>query len=1484
MAPTEDSNSETADDSLSPAAEKRNSLNNKFRAQYHKLHRSKSLTGNVESLRSRFEEVQVEPEEKQGPKPKISLVNKADFKVEVKSEVEEDKSIPIPKKRLSKVPVAVPVPENKQVEEKPKEPLKKSVSIEVDTVKEEKKEKRVSFSFESKNDSPPVPKPRVSLPITQVIVETTVIEPEKVSQVETVIINEPPTPINLDQIDFAAPEDRHLVTRYDDFEVGSVENIKRALDVFTMEPKKKRSPSFRSKLMTIFSKDKDKKPKDKEDTKKTKKTENAVFADNAQNENFNRHSTQRHTIDTPRRDPKSLPANHQQSFHDAMHPDQRMDLEHRYAAMHIQNFQQARNSFEAHQNQQQLMRKLPPDHGVYNPSEDYVCMDNKNDSKNYINVPKYDSSSTNTIESENSTTSVNPLQQLQQERLAIRSKFFNETGTPPRAQETNQNVQLIHPKAAIPINSERPLPNPFQQSQPSPQQRNESPYQLQQQPQRLQDENDLADSGYGTVYDRNSRPMSAGSSDISAGSMNGPRSPSVERTKLRLPQNREKVELQPRLRSPIPPSEVSTDKLIATELLKTNKKNDKKDRSSPSHQKLQLEIDYPELHETICDVVDQTSTNQNQNELSITSFNKNDVSSSSFNVTDNNTNGNMTDNEISRSTLLEAGDWHRVQRDLASSPSLKNVQITTNALVHVDSPHRANTPSQDGRSRSITPNMMVRRNSNTSLQRSPPKQEIRQNVEAFCWKELKKLKEQEEQQMQRLVGPMISSCGYAEDPIRRSRSMAVTPRDTRRSSSLPREIRQRRVDDIELNARRMAQQQRFNTGPQRGGDGQTRPIFNRGSLTQQNAIDQPIYSKKVSFRSHNTQNNTAWPTKNGFTQSPPQRRLDADSNGVTGRESLEDDVFLPPEGGPPSRDEIFLLNQQRQKELLLAKAQRSNAPVSTIDSGTASVVDSASVISEVPPMRTIREPIYAARPPMQSQIPNKVMNENIYGSRGPHNEPIYGSRNGGMPRINEGAYNGNMVRNEEPYGTRQANESIYGSRPSHNEPIYTSRPAPPPSRSMTESPYGSRMYPNGMPQRDESIYGSKSSNMVPESVYGTRGSVQREPIYGSRQIQPPRMESPYGTMQNGQRYLPGYPPPGHQEPVYGSRPHLQAHPHFHPQNTEEIYGYRRGSGSVRSESPYGARPPIPNQQYYNRPRLSPSSIGPPLPQVVQEEVPCYQLKRSNSLRQPVSPESLYGGRPNFNKPPSGVQYRQRQIDLSPPGQRYDLPPGDSLPRQQEPIYGTRKINTVNNKVCDIYGNIYDANKQTPLSPPPLQKAGVLYGQLQRNSNAQPVAYQSHQQLQPNNNFQRGTRLTASVNDMHRYNSNGNMGQITQRTEPPSRPLPPIPDEQQKKSRFGFGRKNKNESGKEEEWNSDGKRGGLSGSESGGRSDTDGDLRSRSRNNRRDDPRRHTLAGEQYGTMSGQGGPLSRTMDLEHMSSSRLRKVKPPTDHATCFYS
>lgn len=72
------------------------------------------------------------------------------------------------------------------------------------------------------------------------------------------------------------------------------------------------------------------------------------------------------------------------------------------------------------------------------------------------------------------------------------------------------------------------------------------------------------------------------------------------------------------------------------------------------------------------------------------------------------------------------------------------------------------------------------------------------------------------------------------------------------------------------------------------------PIFKKGSLTGPVSINSrdtsPLTNKKVSFSSAQD-DSQIWPTKNGFTQSPPTRRVDK-------RVSLDDDVFLPSPAEP----------------------------------------------------------------------------------------------------------------------------------------------------------------------------------------------------------------------------------------------------------------------------------------------------------------------------------------------------------------------------------------------------------------------------------------------------------------------------------------------------------------------------------------------------------------------------------------------------------
>ncbi|GLV37739.1 uncharacterized protein CBL_06560 [Carabus blaptoides fortunei] len=238
--------------------------------------------------------------------------------------------------------------------------------------------------------------------------------------------------------------------------------------------------------------------------------------------------------------------------------------------------------------------------------------------------------------------------------------------------------------------------------------------------------------------------------------------------------------------------------------------------------------------------------------------------------------------------------------------------------------------------------------------------------------------------------------------------------------------------------------------------------------------------------------------------------------------------------------------------------------------------------------------------------------------------------------------------------------------------------------------------------------------------------------------------------------------------------------------------------------------------------------------------------------------------------------------------------------QREPIYGRTSAGkqvTVNNKVCDFYGQIHESGNTQPKIYGNIQKTGVIYGQLQQNPvPGSPLSLRNQCLNRSDPTFVRGSRLTVSFNDM--------------RTDAPRRPLPPVPDPDLPQQNL-HGHLNphvsESESGSEagevqrfmwqerrrlaeEEWNSDSKSGrSQSGGDSGvgggrGGGDNDNEVRgSRSaRSGRRDDPRRHTLSGADQHYPSGmsvqQGGPLSRTMDLE----VPMPRGYPPPSSAMLF--
>ncbi|CAH1957839.1 unnamed protein product [Acanthoscelides obtectus] len=289
----------------------------------------------------------------------------------------------------------------------------------------------------------------------------------------------------------------------------SLDKVNKELSLFTMDknPKeKKRGSSFRRIFMgKIFSKDNKKKEEEKPVTTPHKET--VSLNDNIKNESndFNRQTNLRHTISG--NDPNELRQTRPIT----------KQMEDRYAQMHIREFHQIKNNFENHKAPEKPARSNGLGTITYRRFE-----------------PQYGdaSSSASTLTSEGT---------------------FGENAS------TKLELKLVNSNAIIPINSERPLPNPYQFGRNS-----EEIY----------------------VQQRNS-PASSDSKMK--------RSPSIEVSKLKLPPNRD-VSL-PRVKSPVSHDYYNTDKEIATELLKPKRSptpNQNMKTLSPTQKALASSVNYPE--------------------------------------------------------------------------------------------------------------------------------------------------------------------------------------------------------------------------------------------------------------------------------------------------------------------------------------------------------------------------------------------------------------------------------------------------------------------------------------------------------------------------------------------------------------------------------------------------------------------------------------------------------------------------------------------------------------------------------------------------------------------------------------------------------------------------------------------------------------------------------------------------------------------------
>ncbi|KAF2902920.1 hypothetical protein ILUMI_03263 [Ignelater luminosus] len=939
--------------------------------------------------------------------------------------------------------------------------------------------------------------------------------------------------VTYDNIEFAEPEDKHFIERHSSSE-DSVDKLESFFSEIVMDKKpkeKKRSNSFKRMLTGgLFGRDK---KKSEEDKSKHKKKDNAIFADNAQNESqaFDRNSSLRHTIDNsyPRRDSRGNNTTYHSSHSSGSgplyyyspppqlrKPPDDASLRNRYTEM--------KGSF------------ISNNHPSYSP-EDYVPMDNGNLSKaeipqrTYMNVNKYidtSSSSSNTLESENRNCTYQNALIAQAEMRQIREnenlhRNSQKSGIPinlsrknspgfqenrylniekhsnspemfrDTIQDSTQSLQLVKPKALIPINSERPLPNPYHNNQdkidsldsyesfddktldrnlnvdnlkPYPH-KNNLYARTNNATEKINNRPVVVEEIYGTVFDsitpQNSpqtnfdylrtRSLSPEQSrrSSSSPSCKSPTSPrSLEASKLRLPPNREKVELQPRIKSPIPQVKVSTDKIIATELLrktspipeKTTTKLQRSPHASPIRSPTMMHGNTPE-NQNQSNRSPMTSPKAHSTPQAASQSNNDYVclrKKPSTSPKEESPVDRFSPREVSAAECLEAAEWQRQQRELDKSPALESPQqITTDVLVHVNPEEqyiiKNNYPSPSSTLRQQSPvnhmhfQQVSPRSAFSSLNnvrpqtplqqsipspnsKSPDKQHMLQNVEAFYWRELRKLKDREEQDLLRYRQQQLYVYGYVEDPVlsRRSRSVSPSAQRGRRSLSLPRDSRpipnttirpvyigpeiipegrpviakkpiqlptesaygqvrqplQRNPNFIRNTFERSTigpigtnrQPQLYeNYYPKQG----YQPIFKRGSLTSNVPISdtQLQASKKVSFSNRqNSNNQQVWPTKNGFTRSPPTRRVDREI-------SMDDEVFLP---NTPNTPKTPKTPQNRNSDERYA--YYSNIP-------------QTSQQQQIYQNATGRDPMYVSRiPRTETDYPDKRVQEGLYGRTG----------------------------------------------------------------------------------------------------------------------------------------------------------------------------------------------------------------------------------------------------------------------------------------------------------------------------------------------------------------------------------------------------------------------------------------------------------------------------------------------------------------------
>lgn len=515
---------------------------------------------------------------------------------------------------------------------------------------------------------------------------------------------------------------------------------------------------------------------------------------------------------------------HQRFMHHPEKERKQEETEKTYAKQHVNRFNEIRQNFVVEE------ENKPPQYlPMNNPPKKKSIADYLSPVNKYI-----DTSSSASLESE-------------------RPKPVMMRDTPPRAQETYQNFKPIVKPRAYYQNQEKP----------------EKPY---------------LDDTYGTVFDSleyvaskngNLKPVS-------------PKSPSFEGSKLKLPPNRDIVDLQPRLKSPLASNRVSTEKMIATELLKNSRPPtptySEQDKSTPLHT-AESGHKSASRHHTMEKSGHKRAPRQT-------------IEESGHKSTPHRT---IEENGYNQSPPVSP---IKPRRHL--SVTSIDQSVVMNAMVHDNS----------RRSEIIRPTTPLNLRQSAALKLSPQKEDIRKSVEQYYWKEIKKLKDEEDYKLY----VMQMSNGLFDDSysrLRRSRSLSPSQRNAK-SFSLPRDVNKEnpygsrkpqnhqiipedQTIEIRSPARKLTYEEHFirNQPERRSIDSLQRPIFRRGSLVRQEIYENNNYNKRVSFSNGQQQ----WPTKNGFTGSPPQRRLEKrDPNDVFGPNEPN---YVPK---PPRREPVYVQN------------------------------------------------------------------------------------------------------------------------------------------------------------------------------------------------------------------------------------------------------------------------------------------------------------------------------------------------------------------------------------------------------------------------------------------------------------------------------------------------------------------------------------------------------------------------------------------------